>query len=169
VLVNNAGGNTERPKPPAGSLAEVKDTWLAQLEANVITTVLMTTALTSRLRPGGRVIGIGSIAGARGSGASGAYGAAKAAVQNWAADAARRLGDRGITVNAVAPGFVQDTEFFGDALTDERREALIAQTMNGRPATPADVAGLIAYLTSPAAGHITGQVVHVNGGAYLGR
>jgi hypothetical protein len=92
VLVNNAGGNAERDRPAPESLADVKDTWLAQLQANVITTVLVTTALTPRLRPDGRVIGIGSIAGVRGSGGSGAYGAAKAAVQNWAADAARRLG-----------------------------------------------------------------------------
>jgi NAD(P)-dependent dehydrogenase (short-subunit alcohol dehydrogenase family) len=180
VLVNNAGGNTDRSRPaapagdsaegradvPADVLADVRARWLAQLESNVISAVLMTTALTPRLRRDGRVIAMGSIAGARGSGA---YGAAKAAVQNWAADAAARLGDRGITVNAVAPGLVEDTEFFGAALSEERRDALVAQTMNGRAAKPADIAALVAFLASPAAGHITGQVLHVNGGAFLGR
>lgn len=178
VLVNNAGGNTDRSRPAAangatangaladGGLADVKDRWLAQLEANVISAVLVTTALEPRLRRGGRVIALGSIAGSRGAGA---YGAAKAAVHNWAAGAASRLGERGITVNAVAPGVVEDTEFFGDALTEERRSALVAQTMNGRPGTPVDVAALVSFLATPAAGHITGQVLHVNGGAFLGR
>ncbi|GAA4633478.1 SDR family oxidoreductase [Actinoallomurus vinaceus] len=168
VLVNNAGGNAARRRPPVadGDLAGVRELWLAQYEQNVISAVLVTTALTPRLADDGRVILFGSIAGTRGSGG---YGAAKAAVHNMAADLAARLGSRRITVNAVAPGLVEDTEFFGGTLTQERREWLISQAFNGRAATPGDVAATVAFLASPSAGHITGQVIHVNGGALLAR
>jgi 3-oxoacyl-[acyl-carrier protein] reductase len=168
VLVNNAGGNAARHRtPPAdGDLTGLRDLWLAQLEANVLSAVLMTAALTPRLADDGRVVLMGSIAGARGNGS---YGAAKAAVHTLAADLAAGLGGRGITVNAVAPGIIEDTEFFGDTLTDERRRLLISQTSNGRAGRPSDVADTVAFLASPAAGHITAQVIHVNGGALLGR
>ncbi|GAB3978318.1 SDR family oxidoreductase [Actinoallomurus acanthiterrae] len=168
VLVSNAGGNAERRLPPVddGDLAGLRERWLAQYDQNVISAVLVTTALTPRIADDGRVILFGSIAGARGSGA---YGAAKAAVHNLAADLGARLGSRGITVNTVAPGLVEDTEFFGGTLTQERREWLHSQTFNGRAATPGEVAATVAFLASPSAGHITGQVIHINGGSFLGR
>lgn len=168
VLVNNAGGNMGRRRPPPadGDLTGLRELWLSQLEANVLSAVLVTAALTPRLAQDGRVVLVGSIAGARGNGS---YGAAKAAVHTLAADLAATLGGRGITVNAVAPGLVEETEFFGGSLTEERRKLMISQTRNGRAAKPADVAATIAFLTSPAAGHITAQVIHVNGGAFLGR
>ena len=168
VLVNNAGGNVARhgPQPAEDDLTALREQWLAQFELNVLSAVLMTTALTPRLADDGRVVLVGSIAGARGNGS---YGAAKAAVHNLAASLAARLGRRGVTVNAIAPGLVEDTEFFGDTLTEERRRLLVSQTFNGRAGTPADVAETVAYLTSPAAGHVTGQVLHVNGGSFLGR
>lgn len=168
VLVNNAGGNVGRRRPPPadGDLTGLRELWLSQLEANVLSAVLVTAALTPRLAQDGRVVLVGSIAGARGNGS---YGAAKAAVHTLAADLAATLGGRGITVNAVAPGLVEETEFFGGSLTEERRKLMISQTRNGRAAKPADVAATIAFLTSPAAGHITAQVIHVNGGAFLGR
>ncbi|MEV5707042.1 SDR family oxidoreductase [Actinoallomurus sp. NPDC052274] len=173
VLVNNAGGNaTRRLSPPAdGDLAGLRELWLAQYDQNVVSAVLVTTALTPRLAANGRVVLVGSIAGARGGGArgNGSYGAAKAAVHNLAADLGARLGPRGITVNTVAPGLVEDTEFFNGTLSEERRARSSSETFTGRVATPAEVAVAVAFLASPAAGHITGQVIHVNGGAFPGR
>jgi 3-oxoacyl-[acyl-carrier protein] reductase len=168
VLVNNAGGNIsrKRPAPAEGDLAGLRDLWTTQLEANVISAVLMTGALTPHLADGGRVISIGSIAGARGGGA---YGAAKAALHTWTGDLAFELGGRGITVNVIAPGMVEDTEFFGDGMTEERRALMIGQTATARTGHPADIAGTVAFLASPEAGHITAQVIHVNGGAFRGR
>ncbi|WP_246017603.1 SDR family oxidoreductase [Micromonospora pisi] len=100
---------------------------------------------------------------------AGAYGAAKAAVEAWTASLAGELGPRGITANVVAPGLIVDTEFFRDRMTPEGVDRRVAATRNGRAGTADDVAATIAFLASPAAGHLTGQVIHVNGGAYLGR
>jgi 3-oxoacyl-[acyl-carrier protein] reductase len=166
VLVNNAGGNVARRQPTPEGLTAVRDQWLANFEVNVISAVLVTTALRPRLADQARVVTIGSVAGRRGAGS---YGAAKAAIEAWTADLAFELGGRGITVNVVSPGLVEDTEFFGGTLPDQRRQMLIGQTANGRAGTPADIAAAVAFLTSPDAGHITGQVVGVNGGAHLGR
>jgi 3-oxoacyl-[acyl-carrier protein] reductase len=158
VLVNNAGGNIGHD--------DTKTRWLANYEANVVSAVLVTEALAPRFADNGRVITIGSIAGRRGGGS---YGAAKAAVEAWTADLAGELGPRGITANVVSPGLIVDTEFFGDSMSDERLKMLIGQTKNGRAGRPEDVAALVGFLASERAGHITGQVLAVNGGAHLGR
>lgn len=166
VLVNNAGGNTARHSPPPSDLAGVRESWLANLEANLLSAVLVTQALLPRLAERSRVISIGSIAGSRGAGG---YGAAKAALVAWNLDLARELGARGGTANVVAPGLVIDTEFFGDTLSQERRAMLVGQTFTGRAGEPEDIASVVAFLAAPGAQHVTGQVIHVNGGAYLGR
>lgn len=169
ALVNNAGGNTNLSRTTAADedLAGVAADWRANLEANLLSAVLITTALGPRLAEHGRIVTIGSIA-ARGTG-GGSYGAAKAALEAWTADLASELGPRGITANVVAPGLILDTEFFRGRLTDDGIATRVAATRNGRAGTPADVAATVRFLASPEAGHLTGQVIHVNGGAYLGR
>ncbi|MEV0236480.1 SDR family oxidoreductase [Nonomuraea sp. NPDC050786] len=167
VLVNNAGGNTNLDRRQSGELMDVAEAWWANLNANLMSAVLVTTALAPRIREGGRVVSIGSIA-ARGTG-SGSYGAAKAALESWTADLAAELGPRGITANVVSPGLVLDTEFFRGRLTEEGIKARVQNTRNGRPGTPSDVADTVLFLASAGARHVTGQVLHVNGGAYLGR
>lgn len=159
VLVNNAGGNTDLSRPDGG-LAQLKANWLANLEANLLSAVLTTTALAPRLTTA--VVHLGSIAGARGPGS---YGASKAALAMYSLDVAAELGPRGVTSNVVAPGFTADTEFFQGTLTDERRTRLLEATMTKREGAVADIAGTIRFLASPAARHLTGQVLHVNGGA----
>jgi 3-oxoacyl-[acyl-carrier protein] reductase len=141
VLVNNAGGNTGFDRDPVaeGDLAGPAAEW--------------------------RVVSFSSIAARRGAGS---YGAAKAAVEAWNADIAREPGPRGITANVVSPGLTVGSEFFRDTLTDGRQQRLIAETRNKRAGTTADVAATVTFLAPAAAGHVTGQVIHVNGGAYLG-
>ncbi|GAB2612991.1 SDR family oxidoreductase [Streptomyces capparidis] len=167
VLVNNAGGNTDIGAEPGEGLDGLAAAWRANLEANVLTAVLVTEALRPRLARGGAVVSIGSIAAHRGG--SGSYGAAKAAVEAWNLTLAQRLGPDGVTANVVAPGYIEDTDFFGGAMTERRRETLIAETSTGRAGNPRDVAGTVLFLASPAASHITGQTLHVNGGALAGR
>lgn len=75
----------------------------------------------------------------------------------------------GATANVVSPGYIAGTQFFRDRLTDQRRDALISDTHTGRPGNPEDVAGAVAFLASPAARQITGQVLAVNGGAHTTR
>ncbi|MFJ5263670.1 SDR family NAD(P)-dependent oxidoreductase [Streptomyces sp. NPDC088387] len=168
VLVNNAGGNTDRRRPPvaAGDLGGVADAWRANFEANVLTAVLVTEALKPRLADGGRVVTVGSIAAKQGSGS---YGAAKAALEAWNVDTARTLGPRGTTANVVAPGVTSDTEFFAGTVSEEWVAARVSAAFNRRPGTPDEIAEAIFFLARPDSGHLTGQVIHVNGGAHAAR
>ncbi len=166
VLVHSAGGNTDIGAPEPAGLADLAAAWRANLDANLISAVLVTAALRDRLVTGGTVVNISSIAAHRGAGS---YGAAKAAVEAWNLSLAQDLGTDRITANVIAPGYIEDTEFFRDRMTEQRRATLIGQTHTGRAGTPADIAGTALFLSSPAAGHITGQILHVNGGALAGR
>jgi 3-oxoacyl-[acyl-carrier protein] reductase len=168
VLVNNAGAHTDlhRRLPDPDDLVGVRESWLANIEANLLSAVLVTTAVEPRLGDDARIVHIGSIAAKVGNWG---YGAAKAALEAWTGELAFRLGKRGVTVNVVSPGLVENTEFRPGGVPEQRRQQLIAQTATGRAAQPVDVAAAVAFLASAQAGHITGQVLHVNGGAYLGR
>ncbi|MGW1058949.1 SDR family NAD(P)-dependent oxidoreductase [Micromonospora rubida] len=165
AVVNNAGGYLGGD---TGTLAGVAAHWRANLDANVLTAVLLTEALRPVLRrPGGRVILLSSIAAQRGGG--GAYSAAKAALHGWAYDLAAQLGPEQITVNVVSPGYVAETEFFGDRMTPEGHAKRVAATLVGRAGLPDDIAGAVRYLAGRDAGYVTGQVLGVNGGSVLGR
>ncbi|MDT0379604.1 SDR family oxidoreductase [Streptomyces sp. DSM 42041] len=170
VLVNNAGGNVEigAPAEATKGLAGAAAHWTGNFRSNVLTAVLLTEGLRDLLAsPGGRVVLLSSIAAFRGSG-TGSYAAAKAALHPYAYDLAGALGPRGVTVNAVAPGYIEDTEFFRGGMTDARRRVLVEQTDTGRAGVPEDVADTVHWLCSPGAGHVTGQIVQVNGGARKG-
>jgi 3-oxoacyl-[acyl-carrier protein] reductase len=166
AVVNNAGAVCRRP---AGDLAEVKQVWTANFASNVLTAVLLTSALLPYLaRPGGRVIALGSVSALRGR-STGAYSAAKAALHGWVYGLAAELGPDGITANIVAPGYTEGTEVFDGGLTGEKRARLLGETLVGRAGTPEEIAAAVSYLASAAAGFVTGTILHVNGGAVLGR
>jgi len=175
VLVNNAGGNTDfgqaegdgdPSRDGRADLERLAASWRANLDANLVSAVLTTHAVAGRLASGGSVISIGTIGAERGGGS---YGAAKAGLAAWNAFLSADIGPRGITANVVSAGYIEGTEFFRGRLTQQRREALIAATHDKRPGDPADIAALVHFLASPGARHITGQTIHVNGGAFTTR
>jgi 3-oxoacyl-[acyl-carrier protein] reductase len=172
VLVNMAGGNTDftapaaQPGGPVLELERVAAGWRANLDANLLSAVLTTTAVLGRLRAGGSIINVGSIGAEY---ASTSYGAAKAALAAWTAGLSAEVGGRGLTANVISPGYIAETDFFRGRLTDERKARLIKATHNGRPGQPGDIAETAYFLASDGARHITGQTLHVNGGAHTTR
>jgi NAD(P)-dependent dehydrogenase (short-subunit alcohol dehydrogenase family) len=165
VLVNMAGANpdTYDPLPLDAPLEAVAERWRTNLELNLMTAVLTTTVFRPVFAEGAAVVNVGSIGAEH---ARGSYGAAKAAVAAWTVGLSSILGPRGITVNTVSPGPIVDTDFFRGTLSDERAASFVAETHTKRAGTPDDVAAAVFFLASPGARHITGQNLHVNGGAY---
>lgn len=168
VVVNMAGGNTDftRPAGEPQTLDNVLAAWRANLDANLISAVLTTTAVLGKLRQGGSIINVGSIGAEY---ASTSYGAAKAALTAWTAGLSAEAGPHGLTANAISPGYIAGTDFFRGRLTPERRSTLIGRTHDGRAGEPGDIAQTAFFLASPGARHITGQTLHVNGGAHTTR
>ncbi|MGW0767403.1 SDR family NAD(P)-dependent oxidoreductase [Streptomyces sp. NPDC002676] len=161
VLVNNAGGNRDLGAAPARGLQALADSWRANLESNLMGAVLTTAAVDGLLVRGSTIVNIGSFAADRGAGS---YGAAKAAMGSWNIALARQLGPRGITCNVVAPGYIEDTEFFGETRTDGFRKVRLEETLVGRVGNSEDIAQTVHFLASPEARYITGQVLRVDGG-----
>jgi 3-oxoacyl-[acyl-carrier protein] reductase len=173
VLVNMAGGNTDFTRTArhenhdgAADLDDIAAAWRANLDANLLSAVLTTSAVLPLMRPGGSVINVSSIGAEY---ASTSYGAAKAALAAWTAGLSAEVGPRGLTANVISPGYIEETGFFHGRLTEQRRGALIAATHDGRAGRPGDIAETAYFLASPGARHITGQVIHVNGGAHTTR
>jgi 3-oxoacyl-[acyl-carrier protein] reductase len=166
VLVNSAGG-TGSVADDAPLREAAAHAW-ELLASNLVGTYLMVHALLPHLRrPGGRIVNISSIAALRGGG--GMYSAAKAGVLGLTYSLAGDLGPEGITVNAIAPGLILDTEFFGESMTEEHALRTIAQTPMRRTGQPRDIAAAARYLALDEASFVTGQVLHVNGGWLFGR
>jgi 3-oxoacyl-[acyl-carrier protein] reductase len=162
VLVNNAGitrdGLLVRMKP--ADWGHVLDTNLS----GAFRCIQQATKPMMKQRYG-RIINISSVVGAMGNPGQANYVAAKAGLEGLTKAVARELASRNITVNAVAPGFIE-TDMTAD-LGDKARAAMVDQIPLKRAGKAADVAGVVAFLTSPAADYLTGQVVHVDGGMYM--
>jgi len=163
ILVNNAGITRDN------LLMRMKDEeW-----DDIVTTNLTSVYRLSKacLRPmtkarKGRIISISSVVGATGNAGQSNYAAAKAGILGFTKALAREVGARGITVNAVAPGFI-DTDMTR-ALSEEQREALQKNIPLNRLGHPEEIAAAVAFLASADAGYITGETLHVNGGMYMG-
>jgi len=162
ILVNNAGITRD-------NLAlRMKDTeWDEVMETNLKAVFRLSRAVMRGMMKArwGRIINITSVVGASGNPGQANYAAAKAGVVGMTKSLSRELGSRNITVNCVAPGFI-DTDMTR-ALPEAQRAALLGQIPLGRLGAPEDVAAAVAYLASPAAAYVTGCVLHVNGGMYM--
>jgi 3-oxoacyl-[acyl-carrier protein] reductase len=162
VLVNNAGITRD------GLLMRMKeDDWNAVLNVNLKGTFNCTklAAKTMMKQRYGRIINIASVVGVSGNPGQANYVASKAGVIGLTKAVARELASRNITVNAVAPGYIA-TDMTRD-LNEKAKTAMINQIPLGRIGTPEDIAGVVAFLASPAADYMTGQVIHVSGGMYM--
>ena len=162
ILVNNAGITRD-------NLAlRMKDAeWDEVIQTNLQAVFRLSRAVMRGMMKArwGRIINITSVVGASGNAGQANYAAAKAGVVGMTKSLARELGSRNITVNCVAPGFI-DTDMTR-ALSDEQKKALLANIPLGRLGTPQDVAAAVAYLASPGGDYVTGAVLHVNGGMYM--
>ena len=162
ILVNNAGVTRD-------NLAlRMKDAeWDEVMETNLRPVFRLSRAVMRGMIKArwGRIINITSVVGASGNPGQANYAAAKAGIVGMSKSLAGELGSRNITVNCVAPGFI-DTDMTR-ALSDDQKKTLLGHIPLGRLGTPQDVAAAVAYLASPAAGYVTGAVLHVNGGMYM--
>lgn len=161
VLVNNAGVTRDnllmRMKP---------EEWSDVLDTNVgglyrLCRRVLRPMMKARF---GRIVNLSSVIARMGNGGQSNYAASKAAIEGFTRSLAHEVGSRGITVNAVAPGFIE-TEMT-DGITEAQREQLLARVPLGRLGSTAEIAGVVAFLVSDAAAYVTGETLHVNGGMY---
>lgn len=161
-----AGGNPAIGRPAPRTLEAEAALARETLDGNLLSAALTVTALADRMSAGASIVLLGSIAAEHGVGY---YGPAKAAVASYAVGLAKALGPRGIRVNCVSPGYIAETEFFAGGMTPERAAELRDQTAIGRTGTPDDVVALTEFLLSDLSRHVTGQNLHLDGGAFATR
>jgi 3-oxoacyl-[acyl-carrier protein] reductase len=162
ILVNNAGITRDQ------LLMRMKEEdWQAILDTNLSSVYRTCKAVMRGMMKArkGRIVNIASVIGVTGNAGQANYAAAKAGIIAFSKSLAREIGSRGITVNVVAPGFI-DTDMTR-ALPEAQREGLIGSIALGRLGAPTDIAKAVGFLASPAAAYITGETLHVNGGMYM--
>ncbi len=163
VLVNNAGITKDN------ILMRMKDAeWEDVLDTNLSALYRVSKACVRGMTKArwGRIVNITSVVGSMGNIGQSNYAASKAGAEGFSRALARELGSRSVTVNCVAPGFI-DTDMTRD-LPGEQRDLLLKQIPIGRLGTPAEIAALVSFLCSDIAGYITGETIHINGGMYMG-
>ncbi len=162
ILVNNAGITRDQLL-----LRMKEDDWQAILDTNLSSVFRTSKAVLRGMMKArkGRIVSIASVIGLTGNAGQANYAAAKAGIIGFSKSLAREVGSRGITVNVVAPGFI-DTDMTR-ALPEAQRQSMLGQIALGRLGESADIARAVAFLASSAASYITGETLHVNGGMYM--
>jgi len=162
ILVNNAGITRDNL-----AMRMKDDEWDAVIDTNLKSVFRLSKAVMRGMMKArnGRIINITSVVGHAGNPGQANYCASKAGVSGMTRSLARELGSRNITVNCVAPGFI-DTDMT-KALDDKQKEGLVGSIPLGRLGTPADIAAAVVFLASPGAAYVTGSTIHVNGGMYM--
>ena len=162
ILVKNAGITRDN------LLMRMKDEdWQAILDTNLTSVYRTCKAVMRSMMKArrGRIVNIASVIGATGNAGQANYAAAKAGIIAFSKSLAKEIGSRNVTVNVVAPGFI-DTDMTRD-LPEDAKNAMLGQIALGRLGEPADIARAVAFLAGPDAGYITGETLHVNGGMYM--
>jgi 3-oxoacyl-[acyl-carrier protein] reductase len=163
ILVNNAGITKDN------ILMRMKeDEWMDVVDTNLTAVFRLAKACVRPMTKArwGRIINISSVVGSMGNGGQSNYSATKAGVEGFSRALAKELGSRSITVNAVAPGFIA-TDMTKD-LPEANKETMLSQIPLARLGDPEEIAAVVGFLVSDAAGYITGETIHVNGGMYMG-
>jgi len=162
ILVNNAGITRDNL-----FMRMKDDEWHDIIETNLTSVFKVSKAAIRPMmkKRNGRIINIGSVVGTMGNAGQVNYATAKAGLLGFTKSLAREIASRGITVNTVAPGFI-DTDMT-QTLTDEQKEGIFSQVPANRLGKPEEIASTVAFLASDAAAYITGETIHVNGGMYM--